>query len=62
MEAIAGIGTWIYTNGGPILVAATAVVAAASAIANLTPTDVDNKLVASLGKVVNWLALNFVKK
>jgi hypothetical protein len=39
----------------------TAIVTAASAIANLTPTDTDNKIVAALSKAINWLALNFKK-
>jgi hypothetical protein len=39
----------------------TAIVTAASAIANLTPTDTDNKIVAVLSKAINWLALNFKK-
>ena len=40
----------------------TAVVAAASLIANLTPSDADNKVVAVLSKVVSFLALNFFNK
>lgn len=38
---------------------ATAVVAVASALANLTPTDVDNQAVAWFGRLVNALALNW---
>lgn len=42
----------------------TAVVALASAVANVTKTDADNKIVANVSKFVNVLALNFfnVKK
>ncbi len=42
----------------------TAVVALASAVANVTKTDADNKVVATLSKIVNVFALNFfnVKK
>jgi len=39
----------------------TATVTLASLIANLTKTDADNKLVATLSKAVNFLALNFKK-
>lgn len=39
----------------------TAVVTVASLIANLTPTDHDNALVAKLSKLVNMLALNLKK-
>jgi hypothetical protein len=42
----------------------TAVVALASAVANVTKTDADNKVIANISKFVNVLALNFfnVKK
>lgn len=38
---------------------ATWVVAVASAAANLTPTNVDNQVVAAVGKLVNFLAFNW---
>lgn len=41
--------------------AITAVVAGASAIANLTPTDHDNKVISNIGKIINLFALNFRK-
>lgn len=44
-----------------IVVILTAIVTAASAIANLTPTETDNKIVAAVSKLVNFLALNFKK-
>ena len=53
---------YLKDNYEQILVAAGAVVTAASAIANLTPTESDNKAVAFLSKVVNFFALNFKKK
>lgn len=39
----------------------TGIVTVASLIANLTPTDSDNVVVAKVGKVVNLLALNLKK-
>ena len=36
----------------------TGIIAAASAAANLTPTDKDNKVIAVLTKFINLLALN----
>lgn len=41
--------------------AVTAVIAAASAIANVTPSDSDNKIVATISGIVNSIALNFKK-
>ena len=42
---------------------ATAVVALASAVANVTKTDADNKWVARISQIINVFALNFnVKK
>jgi len=41
--------------------ALSAVVAAASAIAALTPTPTDDSLVAKAYKIVDWLALNVGK-
>lgn len=38
---------------------ATSVVAAASAIANLTPNTHDNAIVDKVGKVVHFLAINW---
>ncbi|OQW34125.1 MAG: hypothetical protein A4E20_11870 [Nitrospira sp. SG-bin2] len=52
---------WVVGHAGDLILAATATVAAASAIANLTPTDADNKAVAWVAKVVNFLALNWKK-
>lgn len=52
---------WASAHLTDILIAVSAVVAAASAIANLTPTETDNKVVAAIAKVVNFLALNWKK-
>lgn len=46
---------WIMDNFQII----TAVVTVASVLANFTKTDVDNKIVGAVGKVLNILALNF---
>lgn len=39
----------------------TGIIAAASVVANLTPTDKDNKAIAALTKFINLLALNIRK-
>lgn len=52
--------TWIAENLEALLTVVTSVVAAASAIAALTPTPVDDGIVATLRKVVDVLALNVV--
>ncbi|EEE42845.1 hypothetical protein [Roseibium alexandrii] len=50
--------TWIVSNLDNIFIAVTAVIAAASAIAALTPTPKDDAVVAKVRKVVDVLALN----
>lgn len=52
---------WIVENLAAIFGVLTATVTLASAIANLTPTDSDNKIVAKISQAINWLALNFKK-
>jgi len=52
---------YLVSNVDSIIAALTAVVAAASAIAALTPTPKDDGLVAKAYKVVDWLALNIGK-
>lgn len=49
---------YLITNHQQILSAATAVVAACSAIAALTPTPIDDGWVKKLYKVIDFLALN----
>lgn len=53
--------SYLVTNVDSILFAVSAVVAAASAVAALTPTPKDDSVVAKLYKVVDWLALNVGK-
>jgi hypothetical protein len=50
--------TWVIAHSSDILTAITSVVAAASAISALTPSDSDNKAVEKLKKVADYLALN----
>lgn len=49
---------WLINHWEEITLAATGVVSVASIIAKLTPTEVDNKLVALILKIVDVLALN----
>lgn len=48
---------WIISNGPEVLAALGAVVAAASAIAALTPNKTDDKVVSYLRRAVNFFAL-----
>jgi len=50
---------YIIGNKEELLGAITAIVAAASAIAALTPTPADDTIVGKAYRVVDWLALNF---
>ena len=52
---------WLTANIENIVAIATAVVTLASAIANITASDSDNKIVAFVSKFVDFLALNFRK-
>ena len=53
--------TYLVSNADNIIAALTAIVAAASAVAALTPTPTDDSLVAKAYKIVDWLALNIGK-
>ena len=53
--------SYLVSNVDSILFAVSAIVAAASAIAALTPTPKDNAVVAKAYKVLDWLALNVGK-
>lgn len=53
--------TYLLANAESIIVALTAIVAAASAVAALTPTPSDDSFVAKAYKIVDWLALNVGK-
>jgi hypothetical protein len=52
---------YITNNADNIIAALTAVVAAASAIAAITPTPTDDSIAAKAYKIVDWLALNIGK-
>jgi hypothetical protein len=53
--------SYLVANVDSILFAVSAVVAAASAVAALTPTPKDDSIVAKAYKVIDWLALNVGK-
>lgn len=55
------IVTWILSNKLELINVATAIVAAASAVAALTPTPKDNGWAAKAYKLIDWLALNVGK-
>lgn len=57
MEALQAL----LANGGEIVGALALIVAGASALANLTKTDSDNKAIAAISKLINLLALNLKK-
>jgi len=52
---------YLIANAEKLVIALTALITLASALANLTPTETDNKIVAALSKVINVLALNLKK-
>lgn len=52
---------YIVDNKDTLISTLTAIVAAASAIAALTPTPADDSIAAKLYKIVDWLALNVGK-
>ena len=52
---------WILANYTGVLLALTSTVTAASAIAALTPTPADDKLIGKLYKIIDFLALNIGK-
>lgn len=53
---------YLQNNAVELVAIFGAVVTLASLIANLTPTETDNKIVEKIAKVVNLLALNIKKK
>ena len=53
--------SYLVSNVDSILFAVSAIVAAASAIAALTPTPKDDAVAAKAYKVLDWLALNVGK-
>lgn len=52
---------YILENKNELFGAVTAVIAAASAIAALTPTPKDDTLIGKAYKIIDWLALNIFK-
>lgn len=52
---------WIIENFDQLIMIALAVVGAAAAIATVTPTQTDNKIVDAVYKVLHTLAMNFGK-
>ena len=53
--------TYLVSNVDSIVAALTAIVAAASAVAALTPTPTDDSFAGKAYKIVDWLALNVGK-
>lgn len=53
---------WIDTHLFAYLGEAAKVVATASVIANFTKTDTDNRIVAFIGKLIDFLAINWLNK
>ena len=53
--------SYIVTNLDSLLLVLTSIVAAASAVAALTPTPKDDSFVAKAYKVLDWVALNIGK-
>ena len=53
--------SYLVSNVDSILFAVSAIVAAASAVAALTPTPKDDSIVAKAYKVLDWVALNVGK-
>lgn len=53
--------SYLVSNVDSILFTVSAVVAAASAVAALTPTPKDDSIVAKAYKVLDWVALNVGK-
>ena len=49
---------WIIAHSAEIISIVTGIVAVASVIAKLTPTEIDNKVVGFLLKLIDILAIN----
>lgn len=52
---------YITTHWPELVNIVTAIVAVASLIANLTPTETDNKIIAAIVRFINMLGLNIKK-
>jgi hypothetical protein len=53
--------SYILENKEELFTVLTTIIAAASAIAAITPTPKDDTLVGKVYKIVDWLALNVMK-
>jgi hypothetical protein len=53
---------WLINHWQEVFTAFTAIVTAASMVANLTPTQADNKVVDAISRFINALAFNFKAK
>jgi hypothetical protein len=53
--------TNIYANNGTLINAITGIVVAANAVTSCTKTNVDNKAINILLKILNFLSMNFGK-
>lgn len=49
---------WLSENWVNLLAIATSIVTAASVIARMTPTESDDRVIASVLKVIQWLSIN----
>ena len=61
MEQVMSVYNWVINNSATIVTTATGIVAAASAIAALTPTPKDDGLVKKAYMLIDWFALNIGK-
>lgn len=61
MELITTLTEFINANGVVLLAAIGSIVTGASILANFTRTEVDNRVINAIAKVINVLALNFKK-
>ena len=52
---------YIIDNKEGLFAVVTTIIAAASAIAALTPTPKDDTLIGKAYKIIDWLALNVIK-
>ena len=52
---------YIINNKEELFAVVTTIIAAASAIAALTPTPKDDTLIGKAYKIIDWLALNVIK-
>lgn len=58
MEQVMSTVAWLGASWESILLAVTSIVTGASIIAKMTPTQVDDEVLAKVVKAIDWLALN----